>query len=1118
MERRKNMKKRFIAWLLCLCMLCTLIPAAAFGEEEVPSAAEEESAAAPVEEPAEEPVEEPAEEPAEPLAEEPAEPLAVTSGEFWYLEGNTLFITGEMVYTGDAPWLALKDSIFFAVIAEGVTAIPEKAFANLEWLFSVCIPASVTSIGDNAFWEIDSIYGENRSVILYTGYTKEQIAAWDKAVFEKYGLLYANTTLTYDHYDVDHHTYDHEITQASTCEVQGYTRMECCCEEYIEKETLPLADHTPETIPAVPATCTEKGKSEGSKCSVCGTVLVEQKTTDFADHTPVDVPAQEPTDMADGHKAGTKCSVCGKILSGCETVSSSSIAQRGTLDTDKGKDTVSWIINKDGVLYVTGTGAITKIHPWSAYRDNITKVIIAEGITGLPNEAFRKFKNCDTICIPASVVTIGDGAFKEIGSAKEEKGGYAVLYTAYTREQVEKWDSKERERLTLPEKALVVYDHYDPDTHTHWSDPVIYPATCQASGRKERTCSCGLAEVLETYASLPHTLETLPGKAATCLEKGLTEGEKCSVCGTVIKEQEEIEALPHTVVEVKEKLPTPTEDGHAAGTKCSVCGTVLSGCEVLEADSIAYSGIVLTDEGSAQWILYKNGLLTITAGTGNVKEAPWLSYESKVHIKTAVVCDGITGLPKGAFKDCDRLTTVSLPQTLTAVGAEAFYGCDQIKEIYLPNVTSIGDSAFYKCSKLEKLTLGNGLKTIGNSAFYYCKALKTVSLPEGLETIGEYAFQKCTKLTSISIPNSVKSMGKGAFMDCTELAAVSVGTGLAQIKEEVFSGDKHIKTVTLHNSLTVVRDGAFTGCTDLETVRYYGTEAQWKDMLIGLNNEPLTGASFIYMYKETTPGKVTLDLTGTGLEGKTVYIDGIAYTGEDRIKGEKVSITLSGSSAKTAVIYTWNKVGDDVDSHEKYPTAMYVWVLHQEGGVYVSTRMSALDNILSYAGSSIRITGKKGIRMITAVPKAAKTALTGSKGYHGYTLLEYGTIVAWAEDLKGDDLVLSTPNVKGGQAYSKAAKKDAVYKKTGSQVQYTNVLVGLTDENCKPDLVMRPYMILKDASGREITLYGGPVQRSIGFIAYQNRAAFNSGTPSYEYIWSIIHAVYGDKYDTEYQR
>lgn len=262
--------------------------------------------------------------------------------------------------------------------------------------------------------------------------------------------------------------------------------------------------------------------------------------------------------------------------------------------------------------------------------------------------------------------------------------------------------------------------------------------------------------------------------------------------------------------------------------------------------------------------------------------------------------------------------------------------------------------------------------------------------------------------------------------------------------------------------------------------------------------------------------KVTLDLTGTGLTGSSVWIDGIQYAGKTT-DGNLVSVDVSGSKASTAVIYIFKNPRAE-DPHEIYPTAMYVWVLHQEGGVYVSTRMSALDNILSYAGSSIRITGKKGIRMITAVPKAAKTALTGSKGYHGYTLLEYGTIVAWAEDLKGDDLVLSTPNVKGGQAYSKAANKDAVYKKSGSQVQYTNVLVGLTDENCKPDLVMRPYMILKDASGREITLYGGPVQRSIGFIAYQNRAAFKSGTPSYEYIWSIIHAVYGDKYDTEYQR
>ena len=74
----------------------------------------------------------------------------------------------------------------------------------------------------------------------------------------------------------------------------------------------------------------------------------------------------------------------------------------------------------------------------------------------------------------------------------------------------------------------------------------------------------------------------------------------------------------------------------------------------------------------------------------------------------------------------------------------------------------------------------------------------------------------------------------------------------------------------------------------------------------------------------------------------------------------------------------------------------------------------------------------------------------------------------------------------------------------------------MSNEQCRKDLAMRPYMILEDAEGSEITLYGGIVQRSIGYIAYQNRQAFDSGTEAYEYVWDLIHSVYGTVYDDEY--
>ena len=78
------------------------------------------------------------------------------------------------------------------------------------------------------------------------------------------------------------------------------------------------------------------------------------------------------------------------------------------------------------------------------------------------------------------------------------------------------------------------------------------------------------------------------------------------------------------------------------------------------------------------------------------------------------------------------------------------------------------------------------------------------------------------------------------------------------------------------------------------------------------------------------------------------------------------------------------------------------------------------------------------------------------------------------------------------------------------------MLVGFTLDQCKDDIAMRSYMILEDKDGTQITIYGGIVYRSIGYIAYQNRSVFKPGTSSYEYVWEIIRKVYGSKYDAEY--
>ena len=108
-------------------------------------------------------------------------------------------------------------------------------------------------------------------------------------------------------------------------------------------------------------------------------------------------------------------------------------------------------------------------------------------------------------------------------------------------------------------------------------------ATCTSNGEIEYKCSdCG-KEKTETINKTGHTSVKVKGKAATCTEKGLTDGVKCSVCGTVITAQRTINALGHKEVKVAGKAATCTKKGLTDGVGCSVCGMILTGLEEIKA-------------------------------------------------------------------------------------------------------------------------------------------------------------------------------------------------------------------------------------------------------------------------------------------------------------------------------------------------------------------------------------------------------------------------------------------------------------------------------------------------------------------------------------------------------
>lgn len=232
------------------------------------------------------------------------------------------------------------------------------------------------------------------------------------------------------------------------------------------------------------------------------------------------------------------------------------------------------------------------------------------------------------------------------------------------------------------------------------------------------------------------------------------------------------------------------------------------------------------------------------------------------------------------------------------------------------------------------------------------------------------------------------------------------------------------------------------------------------------------------------------------LAGQTeVWVDGVAYPVESK---EQRMVTLP-ESGEYLTIYTYHN-GNAALSHDNYPTGMKVYRIERTQDGAVLTPIPELDNLLRYSGSSIRVTGNRGIRMITSLDENVKAALTGN-GLAGFTLDEYGTVLCKASELNGSSLTLE--NGKHNFAYKKGAA-DPVFARTGGLIQYTNVLVGFSQEECVDDILMRPYIILRDAQGQAVILYGGTVSRSIRYIAWQNRDTYQPGTDAYDFVHELM--------------
>lgn len=508
----------------------------------------------------------------------------------------------------------------------------------------------------------------------------------------------------------------------------------------------------------------------------------------------------------------------------------------GTVESGSCDEALTWELDSDGVLTISGSGPMPEfgwhenngeLPPWNAHKAAIRKLKINEGVTTIGSNAFYACTTLENAFLPDSLLEIGDQAFY----------GCTALQRADLPKDIEYIGSQ---AFASCESLQEIY---------------LQPRVQAASGVFSGCRDLVSINIPQAWTSIPDSfVDGCVRIKQVTLHEGITEIGSSAFSGTGITAV----AFPKTLTTIKSyafhssKLKDITIPAHVQTVGLGAFGA----CEQLSSVTVAaantsFEAFVFVDCTALTAVSLPEGMQKIGAAM----------FDGCTSLAKISIPESVTHIGAQAFMDCSKLTELRLPAGVTEIGNNAFLGCAGITKLVLPeglktipdamvsgctglkelkipeSVTSIGVSAFSGCTALTEITIPDSVTTLGRYAFYECKGLLKVKLPDHLETIGEQTFAFCMNLENVNFPKNVKQIGEHAFKGVV-LPKLILPEGLEVIGDSAFYACL-IKCVYIPKSVTSIGAGAFDGNVGLWHVLYGGTQAQWKQINMGAQNELL---------------------------------------------------------------------------------------------------------------------------------------------------------------------------------------------------------------------------------------------------------------------------------------
>ena len=418
----------------------------------------------------------------------------------------------------------------------------------------------------------------------------------------------------------------------------------------------------------------------------------------------------------------------------------------GTCGAEGDGSNLTWTLDSDGVLTISGTGAMKEYDPykapWYGSSSRVKSAVIAEGVTSIGKYAFYDCRSLTSVTIPDSVTSIGKQAFM-----------YCTSLTG----------------VTIPGSVTSIGDSAFSGCKSLTS-VTIPDSVTSIGGQTFMGCSS------LTSVTIPNSVTSI----------GEFAFYNCSSLTSV--------TIPNSVTSI----------GEYAFYNCSSLTSVAIPDSVTSIGRYAFhdcrslTSVTIPDSVTSigEYAFYNCRSLTSVTIPDSVTSIGEFTFCDCTSLTSVTIPGSVTSIGKWAFSECKSLTSVTIPDSVTSIGDAAFASCTSLTGIWVAEGNShyANDASGVLFNK-DKTTLvqcpgafsgsyaiPNSVTSIVGYAFDGCASLTSVTIPDGVTSIGRYAFYDCRSLTSVTIPDSVTSIGVWAFCDCTSLTDVYYAGSEAQWK------------------------------------------------------------------------------------------------------------------------------------------------------------------------------------------------------------------------------------------------------------------------------------------------------------------------------------------------